>query len=1833
MKTTAFRNKLGRIIALILTCIMVLCAFSLPASAMDDGTGNTSQIASEEASSDATLESKESDSEETAEVNEAAEVSNETSAKDTDNALELNANSVTISGTFAKKSGYDVATVRYYTNAEKTEYAFAEFTETSSGYSYSFDAPYDEFTKVEGTSKDDSDATIIAEYYSTTKWDGAVDVTWYNEKDTSFNISTPAQLAGLAAIVNGSINNSTPIYRVKGTRADYSKTYDYDTPQTSSDYKKLSGSALTEKLKNINEGLPTCIKNTYKEKTNLIASVEDEAYVGLAENDFSNKTVNITADLDMGGTDPSNIDHSKNWSSSTMDGENYYEGTYPNWTPIGGEYLMDPSDASTMIIASFNGTINGNGHNITNLYCYRWSYRSVGDTAYGYAQGTGLVGMMGSLYDGEENPTVMPGLRNMSLSGYIFGRRMVGGFVGCLGGGSNAASGTSVAGGITFENLANHAEIHCTDSKGLGGIVACAMVDSGNIINCYNKGNLTADYAAPSGGIVGSNEGLNVFCCYNTGKITAQSNRGRSIGCNNDGNANAYTVSDCYYLEGSNNDPDNPGYYRGTASKKVSVTTEEMTSSQMKSGELLEKLNVNGTAYVECDDGYPVLYWEKNPSIGSGSLTISTEGENKHITATKSGTQKNGTISYFDCNPSNGVKCRYYELNGNKLSGNYVTINGTNNVITANFEEILPGTLKLQANDLVDVTVTKDGIIKKADETTEEVSNYPVNDGDPLYEGDLIAVKARIKKGNTPEDENLEYEANLEEKFQTQPYTYTFSYRDGDNEIIGDEVSSDVQTFTVGSEIAGDEVTLSLGVSLKTTPKMWDHIADTSWYNDSDTTFTITNANELAGLSVLVDEGNNFAGKTIVLGNDISLRNNDGTSGTRYWDGIGSATGTGFAGTFDGIGKQITDYNGNRYGLFEYCAGESTDSKAVIKNLTLKGTSEGQNACGFIYQAKNTTVENCVSYCTVKGNSSSSCSAAIIGDTNLGNCTISYCYNYAPIYGKGFVGGIVGRLGITSYVKDCINNGNITSIGTTSKIGGLIGDLNGKIYTSGNYGNISGNGMYIGGIAGQSTNSNSVIDSCYNVGTLTFEGGNNTYNAIGGILGYAFKYDVRNSFNYGEIRVEPAAIVSTSNIGGTFGRQMSRSESKTYNVYYLDTTCAYAQAGTAYEDLDTTAKYAEGIKVATAEKFASSGSDGVLAAINTSGDNAGESEGNAFILNTDAEYPEVKATMNGLHVHIGGGKATCSTLPVCEICGMTYGTYSDIHGETKTVNASESVWNIDGYTGDIVCTDCGKTLQKGSVIPADTSATAMTVEVKRSSKTISTKNYSIKEFDALKVTGKPLGYSYGTKSKEIMVAGEYVTLATLLEQENLTLDDIKSIDVICGSSKSNVSADTLKSCNKYYDSEGTESSAEATFSILWNTGSPGDNGGGTITTISDISSHAKNNGAIRFGYGISKEQYDSKESVGGARLVSPVNSLVINLAEPKVLYNGTEMNLSSAIEAANESGGTITLQGDLDTGNDGFVIDANGQDVTLDLAGYTISSNTEYCIEVKSGNLTITNGSIEGKINASDDASITVKDGVTCDYQLEKEYCGDDGVVEYDSETGKYNVVSKSVWEANHEANLLKIQLAELEAKLTALKNQLAAKQKLYDVDVKITAKATDYKTIAVSWSVASDSVSAEAIKLIVQKKENGDWVDLDSSSNSYTDVGEAGIKTEYRIAAQIAYEGASGTEYETGAYVYSAATPSMGKAAISKVTTKSKKLTITWGKVAGAAGYDVYVGTNSAVTKGLVKYTNIKSTSTTTRALKKNTTYYVKVRARYTNSKGEIVYGAWSTVKKIKCK
>lgn len=103
---------------------------------------------------------------------------------------------------------------------------------------------------------------------------------------------------------------------------------------------------------------------------------------------------------------------------------------------------------------------------------------------------------------------------------------------------------------------------------------------------------------------------------------------------------------------------------------------------------------------------------------------------------------------------------------------------------------------------------------------------------------------------------------------------------------------------------------------------------DISWYNDTDSEFTLSDAADLAGLAVLVNGGNTFAGKTIYLANDIDLAGREWTS-----IGTGNNVNNYFGGTFDGKGyavSHLTSQNSTTYyhGLFGIIS-----SNGLVQNL------------------------------------------------------------------------------------------------------------------------------------------------------------------------------------------------------------------------------------------------------------------------------------------------------------------------------------------------------------------------------------------------------------------------------------------------------------------------------------------------------------------------------------------------------------------------------------------------------------------------------------------------------------------------------------------------------------------------------------------------------------------------------------------------------------------------------------------------------------------------------------------------------------------------------------
>ncbi len=983
--------------------------------------------------------------------------------------------------TVPRRADSDVATI-HYTDSSGEEQNIP-FQETADGYVYTLPA---------GVSGD----KVTVEYFSTVRWDGAVDISWYDADSDEFTLTAPAQLAGLAALVNGRVSAETSRWRIKGDTSLMVSTKLED--------QKMTGGAGGDQTATI--------------------------YRASADYDFSDKVVYLGCDMDMGGA---------------------------NWTPIGGKYAMDPESMEDPIPieAFFNGTLDGRGHRITNLTCDRYAKKG-----YVYSQAIGLVGYLGETYSGESAPEQAPTVRNLSVSGSVYGRRMVGGIVGRVG---------SISTGVRIENCANYAAISSTDSKGIGGIVGAGW-GKGYIINCYNAGTVSTTYASPAGGICGNNQGLNIYACYNVGTINSNGNkRGRGIGGHDSG---TYTVANCYTLSGCDDDPDSKGWYVGTGTS-CTIDIGVWEQPQMQSQALTDALNANGGAYVYVSGGYPKLFWENGWPSGTSQVTVqSTSGVT--VTAAPGGSVARGTVVYLSHTVAAGSVFRYYTANGKELLGDYYLV--TDDVtISAVAEGMTPGTLHLPESSIYTLTVKKTGTAL-VDGTATNVKDYTVVNGDPIYEGDVLTVKAFVKDGVYPDDNDYIYGGRFD---------YIFTYQDGESDPVK-KLNVLQTTFTV----TGTDAPLEITAEARTTRKTWLQVADTSWYSSSGTEFTLTTARQLAGLAQLVNNGtDNFSGKTIRLGCDISLRNDDGTHGTRLWDGIGASNS--FNGTFDGGGHSIFQMTAGmsatsgRAALFITCSG------AVIKDLAVSGTAMASRAAGMVLDMENTTIRNGTVSVTVTAGGYGF-SGGIAGKMTGG--TMENCVNRYAVTGVDGVGGLTGSLE-GGAIQDCANYGAVSGNGSSNGLGGLIGKtIKGTLLRCANYGPVSGINLYVGGLIGLCDNSaqnGCQITDCYNASTVT--GGYTGSNAdigVGGLVGKVSVYTMTNCFNSGAVTIGDGLSGAA---GGVFGYDSVSYKSSGENLWYLDSTCANAVGATATGSAGT-AK----ITGCTAEQLA----DGtVLKALNRNG--------------------------------------------------------------------------------------------------------------------------------------------------------------------------------------------------------------------------------------------------------------------------------------------------------------------------------------------------------------------------------------------------------------------------------------------------------------------------------------------------------------------------------------------------------------------------------------------------------------------------------------------------------
>ena len=318
----------------------------------------------------------------------------------------------------------------------------------------------------------------------------------------------------------------------------------------------------------------------------------------------------------------------------------------------------------------------------------------------------------------------------------------------------------------------------------------------------------------------------------------------------------------------------------------------------------------------------------------------------------------------------------------------------------------------------------------------------------------------------------------------------------------------------------------------------WINEANTEWYNESEIEFTITTAEELAGLAQLMNEGISFEGKIITLDDNIDLSGKE-------WTPIGTVENP-FKGTFEGKNCTIKNLSIQFTDKLEFMSPIYLGLFSVIQD----GCIENLNVEGKI-SAVPTFNDNDVLLGGVIG--------SIIGLNKKG--TISNCVSSVDCRGENFIsiGGVVGenQAGKISKCKNCgdidiylsklnqsfVSVGGICAVnnafpGTTTGVGLIEQCCNeGKITIGGT--NDTGMGsVYVGGLVGNNEYSSpaKIIQNCYNKGNIV----NNLESlnlaiTIGGIVGaqqFSSMFGtkgpystVKYCYNYGNISSQGTSTV------------------------------------------------------------------------------------------------------------------------------------------------------------------------------------------------------------------------------------------------------------------------------------------------------------------------------------------------------------------------------------------------------------------------------------------------------------------------------------------------------------------------------------------------------------------------------------------------------------------------------------------------------------------------------------------------------------------------------------
>lgn len=350
--------------------------------------------------------------------------------------------------------------------------------------------------------------------------------------------------------------------------------------------------------------------------------------------------------------------------------------------------------------------------------------------------------------------------------------------------------------------------------------------------------------------------------------------------------------------------------------------------------------------------------------------------------------------------------------------------------------------------------------------------------------------------------------------------------------------------------------------------------------------YQIADGAQLAYLASEVNkEGKTYENSYFVLTADIDLNNHDWTPIGNSFSGLlfNRTDYSLFAGNLDGKGHTISNISmgaesspleSDVFGLFGATGGKL--SNVNLDGVTIYGTAKNDNVSGYVIGlagalagSASGPIENC-------------------HVTNL-NMTMKIPDANRRVY---WIGGLVGALDGSQYIKECSASGTIKELSGKGSIGGLIGELGRAAKITYSHADVAldvksdyPGGADVGGLIGKGNgdaDSETLISNCYATGNVT--GG--AYS--GGFAGSLWGLNIKNCYATGDVTGAFASMATFAGTDASAGYAYgsvtncyttgSTTGSGSYAFAYQDATerspitnCYFADTNSAIKNLNETA--------------------------------------------------------------------------------------------------------------------------------------------------------------------------------------------------------------------------------------------------------------------------------------------------------------------------------------------------------------------------------------------------------------------------------------------------------------------------------------------------------------------------------------------------------------------------------------------------------------------------------------------------------------------------------------